>query len=161
MSAWDKCIEFMEPLEVCMPDSGKANTVGGEMTRAVERIVYRFFNDGDNVGSWKLYDSYGNDLPSVTYAAAYLIDEYRSFGSLGNNLKNIVEHLVYDDLSDSKYERTLVELCKVARSIFDKFPEIFQKRNADDMFTHTFTAEEIKNTVWEPEPEDEDEDEDW
>lgn len=30
-----------------VPASGKANTLGGEMLRAIERLIYRYFNDGD------------------------------------------------------------------------------------------------------------------
>lgn len=159
MSAWDKCIKLMEPLSEYIPDRGKADTVGGEMTRAVERIGYRWFNDGDNVGSWELYEGYGQyDIPSVTSAAAYILDEYRSFGPLGSRLKDVVEDLVYNDLTDSVYERTLVELCEVARAIFDKSPEIFKKGNNEDMFDHDYTAKKIRDSLWEPEPEDEDED---
>lgn len=163
MSAWDKCIKLMEPLSEYMPDMDEADTVGGEMTRAVERIAYRWFNDGDNVGSWELYEGYGQyDIPSVTFAAAYILDEYRSFGPLGSKLKDAVEYLVYNDLNDSAYERGLIRLCQVARDIFDKSPEVFKKRNIDDMFKHEDTAEKIRDDLWEPEPEEEyDEDEDY
>lgn len=30
-----------------VPDSGPAETVGGEIVRAVNKIVYRYYNDGD------------------------------------------------------------------------------------------------------------------
>lgn len=33
-----------------MPFMGKADTIGGEMLRAVNRIVYRYYNDGDVAG---------------------------------------------------------------------------------------------------------------
>ena len=35
MSIWDKCIKLMEPLSEYITDRGKADTIGGEMTRAV------------------------------------------------------------------------------------------------------------------------------
>lgn len=156
MSTWDRCIKLMEPLSEYMPDRGKADTIGGEMTRAVERIAYRWFNDGDNVGSFDMYDDY--DIPSVTFAAAYIIDEYSSFGSLGRKLKQVVEELVYNDYTDPDYERGIVRLCQVARDIFDTSPEIFSKRNSDNMFDHDVTAKRIIDrvyTAWLPE-EDED-----
>ena len=155
MSTWDKCIKLMEPLSEYIPDRGKADTIGGEMTRAVERIAYRWFNDGDNVGSFDMYDDY--DIPSVTFAAAYIIDEYSSFGSLGRKLKQVVEELVYNDYTDPDYERGIVRLCQVARDIFDTSPEIFSKRNSDNMFDHDVTAKRIIDrvyTVWLPEDED-------
>lgn len=156
MSTWDKCIKLMEPLSEYIPDRGKADTIGGEMTRAVERIAYRWFNDGDNVGSFDMYDDY--DIPSVTFAAAYILDEYSSFGSLGRKLKQVVEELVYNDYTDPDYERGIVRLCQVARDIFDTSPEIFSKRNSDNMFDHDVTAKRIIDrvyTAWLPE-EDED-----
>lgn len=156
MSTWDRCIKLMEPLSEYMPDRGKADTIGGEMTRAVERIAYRWFNDGDNVGSFDMYDDY--DIPSVTFAAAYILDEYSSFGSLGRKLKQVVEELVYNDYTTPEYERGIVRLCQVARDIFDKSPEIFSKRNSDNMFDHDVTAKRIIDrvyTAWLPE-EDED-----
>lgn len=156
MSTWDRCIKLMEPLSEYIPDRGKADTIGGEMTRAVERIAYRWFNDGDNVGSFDMYDDY--DIPSVTFAAAYILDEYSSFGSLGRKLKQVVEELVYNDYTDPDYERGIVRLCQVARDIFDTSPEIFSKRNSDNMFDHDVTAKRIIDrvyTAWLPE-EDED-----
>ena len=33
-----------------VPVSGKAETIGGEIVRAISRITYRFYNDGDVVG---------------------------------------------------------------------------------------------------------------
>ena len=39
-----------------VPTSGMASTVGGEILRAMSRIIYRFYNDGDMVGV-----GYGNE----------------------------------------------------------------------------------------------------
>ena len=156
MSIWDKCIKLMEPLSEYIPDRGKADTIGGEMTRAVNCIAYRWFNDGDNVGSFDVYDNSRGwehrisdyDIPSVTLAAAYIIDEYSSFGSLGRKLKQVVEELVYNDYTNPAYELCIVRLCQVARDIFDMSPEIFSKRNSDDMFDHDVTAKKIIDRVY-------------
>ena len=42
--------------EELVPASGKADTVAGEIIRAVSRIIYRNYNDGDHVGV-----GYGNE----------------------------------------------------------------------------------------------------
>ena len=39
-----------------VPMSGKADTVGGEIVRAISRIGYRWWNDGDHIGV-----GYGNE----------------------------------------------------------------------------------------------------
>ncbi len=36
--------------DVLVPASGKCNSLAGELVRATERIGYRFFNDGDQIG---------------------------------------------------------------------------------------------------------------
>lgn len=158
MSAWNNCIKLIEPLSEYIPDTGKADTVGGEMTRAVNRICYRYFNDGEKLGDFDMYDMEPNDIPSVTYAAAYIFDEYGSFGPLGRKLKNVVEELVFRDFNDSAYERVLVRLCEAAREIYDNNPQIFSKSNSDDLFDHGNTAEEIKDKVYTQYLPEEDED---
>lgn len=51
--------------EELVPASGKADTVAGEIIRAVSRIAYRNYNDGDHVGV-----GYGNE--TCNPAARYL-----------------------------------------------------------------------------------------
>ncbi len=38
-----------ELFDKLVPASGKAETIGGEMLRAINRLVYRYYNDGDIV----------------------------------------------------------------------------------------------------------------
>ena len=47
-----------------VPNSGKADTVEGEMLRAINRIIYRYFNDGDYY-----FKGYGKETvsPSVRW----------------------------------------------------------------------------------------------
>lgn len=52
-NAVDRMNELHEEL---VPSSGMAETSAGELVRATSRIGYRFFNDGDQVGS-----GYGNE----------------------------------------------------------------------------------------------------
>ena len=58
---------FSEVLHLLVPDSGKADSVAGEMIRAINKILYRDWNDGD-----KFYEGYG--LETCGPAAAYLMD---------------------------------------------------------------------------------------
>ena len=47
-----------------VPDSGKADTLEGECLRAIHRIIYRYYNDGDY---W--WNGYGCETagPAVTF----------------------------------------------------------------------------------------------
>ena len=69
-----------------VPAQGKAESVAGEMVRAVNRIIYRYINDGDRVGI-----DYGkvtcnpaaryllaSDLKIISYIALALFDTARS-----------------------------------------------------------------------------------
>ena len=38
-----------ELFDKLVPASGKAETIGGEMLRAINRLIYRYYNDGDIV----------------------------------------------------------------------------------------------------------------
>lgn len=50
-----------------MKPSGKSDTVAGEIVRAVNRICYRFYNDGDIMGC-----GYGNETCNA--AGRYLFE---------------------------------------------------------------------------------------
>lgn len=53
--------------EELVPTSGKADTVAGEIIRAVSRVGYRWYNDGDMIGR-----GYGKETcnPAARYLAA-------------------------------------------------------------------------------------------
>lgn len=49
-----------------VPATGKADSVAGEIIRAMDRLIYRFWNDGDMVG-----DGYGNETCNGSYRYMY------------------------------------------------------------------------------------------
>ena len=72
-----------------VPSSGKADSVAGEMVRAMMRILYRDYNDGD-----VFYEGYG--LETCGDSAEYLMD---SDADLADDFKAIVE----DQLTNEAY----------------------------------------------------------
>lgn len=72
-----------------VPSSGKAQSVAGEMVRAMMRILYRDYNDGD-----VFYEGYG--LETCGDSAEYLMD---SDADLADDFKAIVE----DQLTNEAY----------------------------------------------------------
>ena len=58
---------FYELVRLLVPDSGKAETQAGEIVRAMNRLLYRDYNDGD-----KFYEGYG--LETCAPAAAFLME---------------------------------------------------------------------------------------
>ena len=59
-----------------VPQSGKCDSVAGELVRAIMRVMYRDWNDGD-----VFYDGYGREtcLPSVAYIIEQFPDMYDDF----------------------------------------------------------------------------------
>lgn len=100
-----------------VPVEGPADTLGGEIVRAVERVAYRWYNDGDMIyhgygnitvtPSWRFVDSH---VPGVTYP------EY---------------------FEDDVYDRYIEELCKIVVEYLEGTPEVFKKENHKDSRTPT------------------------
>ena len=99
----EKKIEEM--FERLVPVCGSCETVAGEIVRALTRIVYRFYNDGDCIGV-----DYGNETCNA--AARYLMkntnfDVYRVIKEMwSNNYSdeeiNELENSVYEFLINHK-----------------------------------------------------------
>lgn len=95
-----------------VPGSGPADTVGGELLRATERLVYRYYNDGDKVG-----EGYGNETCNSSYR--YLYRHADNIPVLGN-------------CSDQEYEDRLKELVTTALELLDSHPDLFKEHNSED-----------------------------
>lgn len=118
-----------------VPFIGKADTVGGEVVRAISRIVYRNFNDGDCIGV-----DYGNEtcnaparyLKYVTKEAdirALIDDMWGNEFDYDTKLEKL-ERLVYQYVTDNEW--------------------VFERKNDDDMWNYR----EWINTHYEEEEED-------
>ena len=81
-----------------VPASGKADTVAGEIIRAVSRISYRNSNDGDHVGV-----GYGKE--TCNPAARYLME------MAGREVREAVRNMwgIWDDDAYDKAVETLAE----------------------------------------------------
>lgn len=83
-----------------MPACGKAKTLGGEIIRAMSRIIYKYYNDGDTVDRYyssQYNASYACDeflckhVP--TYHSLRNVAEYNFEPLLCNRLKSVVDWL--------------------------------------------------------------------
>ena len=79
-----------------VPNSGAAQSVAGEMVRAMMRILYRDYNDGD-----VFYEGYG--LETCGSSAEFLMD---SEADLADDFKDIVE----DQLTDEAYTEAITAI---------------------------------------------------
>ena len=110
--------------EVLVPSKGEASTVAGELVRAMMRILYRDYNDGD-----LFYEGYGIETcgSSVAYLI-YMIEElYSDFNKIAGN-----------QLEDDRYTKALEAIAeKVIQFIV----------NGDSAFTENH--EDSRGSSWE------------
>lgn len=124
--------------EELVPATGKADTVAGEIVRAINRIVYRNWNDGDHIGV-----GYGRE--TCNPAARYLAE--RCGGQ--------VEKAVFDiwgEYFDDRYDAGIEVLEQAVLDYLDENPELRTAANAEDMWDYRDEREDV---------DDDDEEEDW
>ncbi len=86
-----------EPLyDKLVAGSGKSDTVEGEMLRAINRIVYRFYNDGD-----KYFEGYGTETAGPAHS--FLVNA-------NHPLKSAMIKLFDEPSGDNSYERMLKDV---------------------------------------------------
>ena len=122
-----------------VPASGFADTVAGELVRAVNRIGYRFWNDGDQIGI-----GYGNETCNA--AARYIMDVFD-----GTEMAKTVCSL-WGMYSEKLYESGVEMLVAQMIDYLEKNPELKSEENEYDMLDFS----EYDDKHWE-----ELEDEDW
>ena len=105
--------------EALVPSSGKAETVAGEIVRAMMRILYRDYNDGD-----KFFCGYG--LETCGGSAQYLMD--KGFESLEEILSQAERYMNNDDAYTAAITDTA---CEVVDYILDN-PDLLGEINDED-----------------------------
>lgn len=133
-----------------MSDEGKCETVAGEILRAYNRIVYRYYNDGDVAG-----EGYGRE--TVNPAVRYLFSQLR-------DMKQLFEINRYDNAiyyNGNDYEAILEKLGFMILEHFKKHPEKFTAKNYEDMWDYKekcdVDADDEDEDDWDDEDEDLDE----
>ena len=131
-----------------VPMSGKAETVGGEIVRAICRIGYRWFNDGDQVGV-----GYGNETCNA--AARYLMKKCPD--EIGDAVCGI-----WGCYSEKVYDAGLNVLEELIVDYLEKNPDVFEEKNEEDMWdyrewedTH-YEDEDDEEEYWGEDDEEED-----
>ena len=125
--------KFDEFFDKYVTINGSADTLGGEIVRAINRIVYRYYNDGDTV------DRYcGNEYNHLRACDTFLKTYCPAYHSLSN-------------INELEYEKNL---CDRLKKVFDYLvanPNVFEIANNTDC---------IANAPYEPWEYDEDYDDD-
>ena len=132
--------------EEFVPASGTADTVGGEIVRAINRILYRWSNDGDQIG----FD-YGIETVNSSYE--YLIEKDIIIDKFDDYLYDSESNFSSDD-----YDEFLEQLMRQVIDTLHNRPELFDEKNEDDSRSgYTYSVEE-STEMWADAEEDEDSD---
>lgn len=94
--------------DLLVPARGKADTVAGELIRAIQRILYRDYNDGD-----RFYTGYG--IETCASSVAYIMDTLDNF-EINEIFDKLMQGLTQGEVPDSDYTKKLEE---VATCILD------------------------------------------
>lgn len=128
--------KLQELFEKYVPAGGSCETVGGEIIRAMNRIGYRFYNDGD-----KAREGYGRE--TVNPACRYLVE--------GRGLKlSIWDHYYIDD----EYDYQMYEDFKGILEHLEQHPELFETKNEEDMWDYRDPDEDVDQDDWYDEEDD-------
>lgn len=145
----DKLSESIENLRSkYVPYMGAAETRGGEIIRALDRLTYRFYNDGDRVD-----EGYGIETVNSSYR--YLLSHLPS--TIVRNLPGLSCSLV-----DRRYEEVLLAWWQAITKYLEEHKEVFEKENNTD--SREMSEEEREAArMWEQEEyyEDEEDEEEW
>lgn len=108
MSITDQLQVYFDEL---VPESGPAKTVAGELVRAIMRILYRDYNDGD---LW--YTGYGKETcgDSVIYLIEHIED-----------LQDLFDDMIYKEMEDAEYTDALEDVASRVMVYLNEHPELF------------------------------------
>lgn len=125
--------------EELVPGDGKADTVAGEIIRAISRIGYRNYNDGDHLGV-----GYGRQTcnPAGRYLAAKCGED--------------IAQLVWDAwgiYGDDTYDAALAKLEEAVADYIDAHPELKETPNSEDMWDYRDDDEDVDDYDYEDEEE--------
>lgn len=114
--------------DALVPINGKAPTVAGEIVRAINRIAYRNWNDGDHVGV-----GYGRE--TCNPAARFL--EAKVGGKVGNILGSM-----WGLVDDDRYDSFLHDLEVEVLAYLDDHPDAKTTPNTENMWDYRVPDED-------------------
>jgi len=128
-----------------VPETGKADSLAGELVRAMSRIAYRFYNDGDMVNI-----AYGKE--TCNPAARFLIAK-------GNAEVSSLTAGLWEIFSEDAYEKVMDILCGAVADYVEQNPDL-RTQPTEDMWDFK-DEEEDQDDSWDEEEDDWDEEEDY
>lgn len=101
---WDEFDKFENVINKYMPEAGEGETEASQICTAVNKLIYKWYNDGDVFDNTCVLEGWANDLSSyANWLYLYVGGE--------TGADNILER-VYDCMNDSEYDDLLYDLAE-------------------------------------------------
>ena len=113
--------QLCELFRKLVPFEGKADTIAGEIVRAINRIGGRYWHELEQFGYWA-----GKE--TVNPAGRYLMEK------CGPAVRNAVKEAWCTDYGDPEYEQKLGVLMAAILEYLNSHPELETTKNTEDMF---------------------------
>lgn len=114
-----------------VPMEGPAEKKAGELLRAVNKIGYRFWNDGDQIG-------FGYGKQTCNAPARYILEEF------GDTEMAKIVASIWGLYSEKLYEAGLEMLVETTIDYIESCPELCEEDNPYDMLDF-FEAEDMED----------------
>lgn len=140
--------------ESYVPAMGGAETEGGELCRAMNRIIYRWYNDGDQI-----MEGYGKETCNAP--ARSILDklEMQGIDTEPMNIKRIMEWGY--NCFGKEYDLKIYEDAEYLLDVFDKHPELFEMTSTGDMFEWKDDVVDVEDEQYNDYEDDEEECDDY
>ena len=129
--------------DALVPGSGHADSLGGELLRAAERIAYRYYNDGDMAG-----EGYGRETvnPAVRYMKFAVRPSVSPLYGIVNDFYRFIDYGC--NVNDQKYEIMVMDLLKytVIHIVENKLWDV---PNKNDMYDFRDPDVDVDRDDWE------------
>ena len=128
--------------DALVPGSGHADSLGGELLRAAERIAYRYYNDGDMAG-----EGYGRE--TVNPAVRFMKENVPTTSPLCGIVRDLYRFINYGcDVNDKEYESMVMRLLRltVIHIVENKLWEV---PNQEDMYDYKDPDVDVDRDDWE------------
>ncbi len=129
--------ELGELFDELVPPSGKADSMAGEIVRATNRIIYRYFNDGDRIGL-----GYGKETCNAPARFLLMVG--------GLKVGDVVSRLWGLD-DDEEYRMYLDDLGDAVIALLKEHPEL-RETLTKDMWDYS-DPDDVDDSDWEEEYE--------
>ena len=139
---WDNYKEFDRIVDMYLPPKGQGDTKATQLVTAVNKLVYKWYNDGDVYDNTGYLDGWANDLSS------YANWIYKYIPGLGQILDG-----VFECTTDSDYEDLLWDLTTVAFDLedlekLDKQPAVGDIYRCDGPFEFREYSDDDDDEEW-------------